>query len=282
MSNGADGRRAREKAVERLVLLPREHDRTDLKGMLAELALEKKSAVAEGDDAGAKEVWCLECAIEAHSSYLFAYSELKKGRFYEGWCALERAEKTLDALFPHFEDRFVELGLQFVGQHVGRWQAIFPYKWFISPAILMKRVSCSVCRATLDPRRPCGHVMGEIYAGERCHRVIEDAEIIEVSFVTDPVQKYSVPLLWKKEGSAEKPRDMHNYDLVKTVAERVRSPYQEWYFRISKRLFPPREPPVVGEACPCGSDAKFENCCRDRGGILGNHFQFYFCRARAS
>jgi hypothetical protein len=53
----------------------------------------------------------------------------------------------------------------------------------LSIAAEVRKQSCSICH--LDPRE-CPHITGRIYDGERCLRVIEDAEIFEVSLVHRP------------------------------------------------------------------------------------------------
>jgi len=53
----------------------------------------------------------------------------------------------------------------------------------MSIGAIIKKASCSICRS--DPH-DCSHIMGRIYGGERCVRVIEEAELLEVSLVDRP------------------------------------------------------------------------------------------------
>jgi hypothetical protein len=55
----------------------------------------------------------------------------------------------------------------------------------MSPAIIVRQAECSICGA--DPEE-CPHIGGRVYNGETCHRIITEAEIIEVSLVTRPKQ----------------------------------------------------------------------------------------------
>lgn len=55
----------------------------------------------------------------------------------------------------------------------------------MSPAMVVRQAECSICGG--DPE-VCPHIAGRSYDGERCHRVIKDAEITEVSLVTRPRQ----------------------------------------------------------------------------------------------
>ena len=52
-----------------------------------------------------------------------------------------------------------------------------------SIAATVKKQSCSICGR--DPH-DCSHITGRMYDGERCVRIIEDAEIFEVSLVNRP------------------------------------------------------------------------------------------------
>src|SRR4051812_6647847 len=73
-----------------------------------------------------------------------------------------------------------------------QWQSLFPYKVFLSPEMVF-RAECSICGCTIQPRRPCGHIVGEIYKGEPCLRVIKSIDqVLGIALVTNPVQKYSV------------------------------------------------------------------------------------------
>jgi hypothetical protein len=53
----------------------------------------------------------------------------------------------------------------------------------MSIGAIVKKVSCSICRR--DPR-DCSHITGRSYDGNRCVRIIEEAELLEVSFVDRP------------------------------------------------------------------------------------------------
>jgi hypothetical protein len=53
----------------------------------------------------------------------------------------------------------------------------------MSIGAIVRKVSCSICRR--DPH-DCSHVTGRTYDGDRCVRVIEEAELLEVSLVDRP------------------------------------------------------------------------------------------------
>ena len=93
------------------------------------LATLKAQAVAAQDEALAKNLWCLEETLNAQRIYVAAFESIKRGKFYEGWCELERAEITLKYLRRHFAGRFEEFGLRFIDEHIDaklRQLAILP------------------------------------------------------------------------------------------------------------------------------------------------------------
>jgi hypothetical protein len=53
----------------------------------------------------------------------------------------------------------------------------------MSIGAIVKKVTCSICRC--DPH-DCSHVTGRTYGGERCVRIVEEAELLEVSLVDRP------------------------------------------------------------------------------------------------
>jgi hypothetical protein len=53
----------------------------------------------------------------------------------------------------------------------------------MSIGAIVKKASCSICRR--DPH-DCSHITGRTYDGKRCVRVIEEAELLEVSLVDRP------------------------------------------------------------------------------------------------
>ena len=53
----------------------------------------------------------------------------------------------------------------------------------MSIGAIVNKASCSICRR--DPH-DCSHITGRIYDGNRCVRIIEEAELLEVSLVDRP------------------------------------------------------------------------------------------------
>src|ERR1039458_2558224 len=65
------------------------------------LAQLKRDAVAAGDQAQAKSIWCLEQTLRVQEHYLRAFAQLKAGALYDAWCELEKTELALANLERH-------------------------------------------------------------------------------------------------------------------------------------------------------------------------------------
>ncbi len=236
----------------------------------------KKEAVGNGDEATAKYIWCLEQVLKAHKQYAESFRLLKASQCYDAWCELERLELTLKFLAPHFQSSMAGFRLDFVVRHCRRWQELFPYKIFMSPEIIEHEKICSVCRAPISIRKPCGHRVGEIYGGEMCHRIVTKPEFLGTAFVSSPVQKYSVPFLVDPETGQS--RDHYDYKLVEYPIRRLASAFDEWEFQWTHRRHPHSRFASFGrnDKCPCESGKKYKKCCLPEAGVLRPHIDFIF------
>lgn len=222
-----------------------------------ELSALKQEFVAANDQEGAKAVWCLEMIGKVQDQFIEAFRNFKEHRFYTGWCLLERCEIDGAVLQRHYQDENGRFGIGHVVEHGGRFQALFPYKLFMSPGFLKEEIHCGICNARLTPRSDCGHVIGEIYNGEYCSRHVVKAKLLEVSLTPNPVQKSAVPFS----------RDSQlNYGNVKYVVDGVRSPWHGWSYEEQPYLKDHPPVPSVGrnDRCACGSGLKYKKC-----GLIG-------------
>ena len=236
---------------------------------------QKTFAVREGNEELAKRIWCLEQALFAQRFYIKAFEELKEGEFYKAWCTLERVENSLAFLGRHQDVQSSAYHLYFIKESVSRWQKLFPYKIFLSPEFIEKKVICSICGAQVMPRHPCGHTVGEIYGGNQCCRVVKDAEFVGVGMVENPVQKYSVAFVTGNDGER---KDQFDYKAVRFAINNIDDPKDVWSFRTTTRLEPHSSFGHIGrnELCPCGSKKKYKKCCLNRPGVIMPHLEFDF------
>jgi hypothetical protein len=240
------------------------------------LASAKTEAVELGDQDRAKTIWCLETALKIQNLYLQLFSKLKDHKFYEAWCDMERAEIALSSLERHDTACWPEFRLGFIKAHIERWQSIFPYKVFLSPGFIELEKTCSICGSIVTPRKPCGHVTGEIYNGTQCFRIVTRMKMLEVSFVEKPLQKYSVVFL--KDSETGQSRDHYSYGLVQYAIDALRGPFDGWDPEHTKRLQPHSRFSHLGrnDPCPCGSKKKYKKCCGPKEGVLCPHVEFHF------
>ncbi len=210
--------------------------------------------VADENELLANASWCIGEIGTAQDQFIEAYRLMRNDQFYNGWCALENCELALRSLRRHYLGDHARFGLDFMAEMVPRFQSLFPYRIFFSPAYLVEESHCSICGSPLGLDRGCDHQVGEVYWGKQCARVITAAKLLEISAVENPVQKYSVAFA---QGSS------YNYGAIRYVVRALRSPWHGWTYE--KQDIDTGEPLFPGtgrnEQCPCGSGMKYKKCC---------------------
>jgi hypothetical protein len=173
-------------------------------------------------------------------------------------------------------------GLRLIQKYTEQFQCLFPYALFLSPAYVEKERRCSICDAVASLRSSCEHDLGEIYDGVMCLHRITMAELIEISFVTEPVQKYSV--LFMKNPKTGQQVDHYDYFAVSYVVKALANPFHGWSIERTTMRHPHSRYRHVGRnsACPCGSGDKYKACCLREEGVLRPHMNFRFDEAPAT
>jgi hypothetical protein len=241
---------------------------------------ETGGTLSTSQKSGAEEIsnkaWFLNKLAITRRLYVQCFQQILCGKYYEAWCGLERIELDSGWLLENQFYDIVNFKVDELLQAVRRWQSIFPYKIFFSPAFLEKRVECSICRKVRNPWSDCPHVLGRVYHGRECIAIVTELDLLEISLVSDPVQKYSVALGVLDENGDQV--DNHNYDLVRFVADRLRSPFDGWTMYWTSAYHPHHLFPNVdaNDACPCESGRAYKDCCKDAPGILRPHAQIGF------
>jgi len=245
---------------------------------LEALSLFKAAAVRSKDQELAKLLWCYEQILIIQDQYIEAFNMLKNHDFYKAWCRLERVEIGVQSLNRHFLGRADRFHIPLIQKLTDQWQSLYPYRLFVSPAFLKKKVVCSICKKNVLLRHPCGHEVGEIYDGEMCYRIVTEAEVIEISLVPDPVQKYSV-CFFKDIETADK-KDGYEYRVLVYLIRCLVSPFDPWTFQWTKIRHPHSRYRHLDKdsPCPCESGKKYSDCCLPESGVLRPHCQFSFSR----
>lgn len=218
-------------------------------------------------------LWFMSTLANARIFMISSFQSILDGKHNNAWNSLERAETEIQWMennpFLSLDDYHVRQ----MKDMVSRWQSLFPYKIFGSPEFLIKQEICSICDQDTGPWSSCNHEKGKVYMGKLCIRIMKKVEIIGLSMVRDPVQKYSVIIPKTDDGS-----DPMNYGMVDWVAERVSGPFSVWDRTDTTKLYPHDAFPNLAddEICPCGSARTYHSCCKTKDGILHPHVLINF------
>jgi hypothetical protein len=236
---------------------------------------ERVAAAAAGDEARAKYAWILAKTLSTQQQYQAAFTHMQEGRFYEAWRLLERVEIALIWLQRHITFT-PEFGLDVIDEQTPRFQKLYPYGIFTSPAYIEKERRCSICDALITIRSRCGHQIGEIYGGEMCTNVISMAELLEISLVTNPVHKANVVFL--RDPKTGERVDQFDYSILSYVIAGLCNPYDAWIPIRTMRRHPHARYKHVGRngMCPCESGRKYKACCLGEDGVLRPHIDIDF------
>lgn len=235
----------------------------------------KSESVSKNDQTRAKLIWILETVIEVQQEYLEAFRLLKSHKFYEAWCQLEKCEISSEALFRHYRPLADTYHVKWIAMTVEQYQQLFPYKYFMSTELIELEKKCNICDKVVNIRSNCGHIVGEIYDGKYCIRIVTKVDLPAISLVETPVNKYAVPFFVDPETNQQK--DNYSYVDIRFLIDKLDYPDSKWRFEKTKRVFSHDEYKNydINNGCPCGSGDKYKNCCLTKPGIDGFHTQFY-------
>jgi hypothetical protein len=121
--------------------------------------------------------------------------------------------------------------------------------------------------------------VGEIYDGEMCCRIVTEAELLEISVVPDPVQKYSA-LFFSTNSETDEREDNYDYRIISYLIKCLASPFDPWTFQWTKIRHPHSRYTHLeyDSPCPCESGKTYGDCCLLESGVLRPHCQFSFLR----
>ena len=213
------------------------------------------------------QLWCLKSIFTIQNKYVESFLKMKNEEYYTAWCLLEEIERIYNSLRSIYYTESDKFFINFIYNYTKKFQKFFPYYLFLSPELLVKKYSCNICGKTYTFKKNCEHEVGKLYYGRMCGKVIEDCEIISVSLVKNPVQKYSV--LFLEDG------DQYNYDLIKSHIANLDSPFHRWDLEICEKLESHSSFKDIDKKdnCPCGSRKSYENCCLKKEGVVRPHFK---------
>ena len=198
-----------------------------LNDFVNELQSIKNEYVKLKQDTHAKQIWIYQTIVRIHILYIEAFNHLKNKEYYTGWCELEKIEIKLYSLKRHFQYDKETFYLYQIEKNVRNLQVLFPYRLFISTEILNIEEKCTICNKITSIRKPCEHIVGEIYNGEMCGRLVTKSYLLGASIVTNPENKYAV--LFPLNDNKKNPYAYHTIDYL---FKYILNPYEKWDLRI--------------------------------------------------
>lgn len=226
-----------------------------------------KALKATSDDSVVKnKIWVYSTLLKCHLLHEEIFNLLKSESFYPAWCKLENLEILLANVRGNHEHVERDFGQAFLTNAVNSWQMLYPYKLFSSSREIIKKMSCSICQSPRSVLQSCKHRRGKLYAGEVCHDVVEDFELITYDLVSNPVVKAAVP--FRQDG------DHYDYSRLRAALQVVTT--SRHWFSVSKLGVPVAKHTGVHSPsflCPCmRSIRNYEDCCLPLSMIEADHF----------
>lgn len=230
----------------------------------------KNQSAFNGEEYKANYLWCLYQIFLVQKNYTDAFWNMKNKKYENAWLQLDRADIELSFLEKHYEKYFGEpIGIRFqllyILQSIKRFQMLFPYKLFMSRESIIKEEKCSICGAKIQLRGGCKHKLGQLYNGEQCCHEVTDFQLLAMSIVTDPFDKYTY---LKIDGQD------YNYQVIDFLMDNLESPYDLWNVEKIKVQNPDYKNVGRNDSCPCGSGKKYKKCCMGTSNERMDHFVF--------
>lgn len=239
---------------------------------LAEIHKILEEAQNSRNEQKANEIWAVATLVRIHKKFVDVFNLLLNKKYYEAWCKAEEVEIQCNILKRNSPKAYsVTKDLH---ECILSLQALYPYQLFCSYEMNIKKVRCSVCDQIRSIRNSCGHRVGHVYNGRLCSDIVEQCELLGVSIVNKPVNKYSVPFTKDKDGGTV---DDYDYLLVKGLMNFWKKPFQHWTYEIKHTHKPLSAFPGLtdNDFCPCSSGKTYGECCKsDPQGIKHKIYQF--------
>ena len=230
----------------------------------------REEVVQDKKEELANALWCYDCIFEIQQLYINAYEHLKKAarsnnnmidnydseksKEYEyAWNNLDQCDikiSLLEEVFCIPSAKASDYYIDEIFEDIKKLQPLFPYKYFLSREVIIRKQRCSICDKDLSIRHPCGHIPGRLYMGQLCGRKITDADLICESIVSTPFDKYAI---LKVKGQN------FNFKLLDSIVLSL-EPYGSWSYKVEKRLLPQYQRIGRNDKCPCGSGMKYKHC----------------------
>ncbi len=227
--------------------------------------LEKELEIAKG--VVADELWRQLTALTVNCNYIVCFNYLKNKEYRNAWREFEKIEILIKNLELNCTTEFLNsMRIPFIKEYVLKYQYLYPYCLFTSPEMRIKTKECSICGHIVKPRSRCEHKKGHLYEGKICHHIVRDCELVGISIVEKPVQKYSV---------------MHddstlNFTHIDYLMNLLQMPFEHWDVQKTTKSYPRNmfNKVAIDSTCPCTSGKLFRDCCEKKEQINIPHIAF--------
>lgn len=235
------------------------------------LNAEKEKAAQNGDAIKANNCWRELQVLELNILFIRAFHNVKTKNYRGAWNELEQCELIYSFIRDNSSEEYLcNPRLAFIADKISKWQSLYPYCLFCSPGFKVGYYTCSICDHKIRPRSRCAHKKGKVYNGQLCLHVAHDLEMLEISMVTKPVQKYSV---------------MHDdstldFTLLVRLSSFLDHAFEGWDLNwTTMKFLVERFKSVKNEdKCPCKSGNQFEVCCMGKEEVAIPHVDFIFSK----
>lgn len=158
-----------------------------LKDLRIEASRLKADMIAAQDEQSANLMLSTEERIDALMSELQMWVALKEDNPNAAWDALVGAQAAARTAIRAFDESSSGLSRYIERLHLLE-ELLFPPQTFMSVGMTIKRSSCSICGQEYGD---CDHLAGKVYMGRMCAREIKEAELLEISIVSEPANKHA-------------------------------------------------------------------------------------------
>jgi len=166
----------------------------------------KAKMIAAQEEDYANQLLSMEEMINALVYELKMWVAFKDDDPHAAWTNIVEAQSSArSAMQAHDIARHLE---PYIERLYALEKLLFPPQMFMSAGVVIRRSTCSICGMEYGS---CEHLVGKPYMGQICARVIEEADIREVSIVPEPANKHCRILSISDENGT---RDLMTWRLI--------------------------------------------------------------------
>jgi hypothetical protein len=145
----------------------------------------KKDFVKRKLENEANLIYCIDNSLLAIQYELQMLVNIKEDKMNEAWGNLVNAQVVYETVLSNYPFK-LENETGYIERLASYEKLLFPRFLFVSTSGIIKNSHCSICNSEYGK---CGHMIGKIYNGELCCRIITEMELEEVSLVENPANK---------------------------------------------------------------------------------------------